>query len=121
MTSSEFVLYYSGQDPKSSELHHAMVAYDRIKQKTTSVNIDAVRSLPSYVQAVPTLVIRSENRVLVGVKAIEWFRAMVKELEISGGVQCYDQGGMGGCNVLCFSELQGEGFVCSQQSFHPLA
>lgn len=118
---SEYVLYYSMRDAKSSELYHAMIGHEHIKPKMTHVNIDAARgSLPSYVQAVPTLVVRSENRVLVGIKAFEWFRAAVKELEVSGGVQCYDQGGMGGCNVLSFSELQGEGFVCSQQNFHPL-
>lgn len=118
---AEYTLYYSSRDQNSKSLHKEFENIRNLKSKTTFIDVDKARgSLPKYVQSIPTLVISSEKRVLVGSKAFSWLAEKKKgftEFD-NDGIQCYDADGMGGCNALCFSFLdQPEGFVCSQQNF----
>jgi len=116
---TEYTLYYSSRDKNSKSLHQAFENIGSLKSQTTFVDVDKSR-LPKYVQSIPTLVISSEKRVLVGSKAFAWLAEKKKGLTEfdNDGIMCYDADGMGGCNALCFSFLdQPEGFVCSQQNF----
>jgi hypothetical protein len=118
---TEYVLYYSSRDQNSKSLHKEFENIGSLKSKTTFVDVDKSRGqIPKYVQSIPTLVISSEKRVLVGSKAFSWLGEKKKgftEFD-NDGIQCYDADGMGGCNALCFSFLdQPDGFVCSQPNF----
>jgi hypothetical protein len=74
--------------------------------------------VPPYVTSIPSVVIPEEKRVVVGSKAFEWIETKKTG---EGGLLCYDQGGMGGSSALCFSFLEGDGYVCSQQGFCDLS
>lgn len=117
----EIVVYYSKRDANSRTFVTQLKTNEGLRTKSALFDVDAAApgSLPDYVRAVPTVVLSAQKRVLVGSKAFEWLEQQQRQ---GGecGVQCYDQGGMGGCNVLCFAFLDGDGSVCSQQSFGDL-
>lgn len=123
----DIVVYYSKRDDNSRAFVTQLKKHKGMAAKSSFVDVDSAAPgsspLPDYVRAVPTVVLSAQRRVLVGSKAFEWLEQQQQQQQNGAGeceVQCYDQGGMGGCNVLCFAFLDGDGAVCSQQSFGDL-
>lgn len=106
-----YILYYSQRDRVSSQMYQDMLNMPSLLELTQMVDVDKER-VPSYVTVVPMLVIKNENRALVGTAAIQW-------LERAKDKQCcsFDASGTMGGRSLGYSEIEGSGYITSQQGF----
>lgn len=114
-------VYYSSRDQNSRQFISKMKSVPGLVESVKMIDVQTGSvKIPPYVTSIPSVVIPKEKRVVVGSKAFEWIEAKKRTGE-DGGLMCYDQGGMGGSSALCFSFLEGDGYVCSQQGFCDLS